>query len=201
MTAPRRKEGRYDRIENATHPGPALPSAPRKMRGKVEIVVGAVPDPNPVMGEKLRRQKVAVNAACDPLEREHAYHRISPAAYRAGRIYQRIIEAARIGGGGSSFGEATGGGPTAGAQDAKAAEAIDRAAAVVSLTEQTRRAIGQWAEITLRMILGDGLSFAQVAAARREPTKRGTAKVASEFREALCGLANEFDRIGWRGGD
>lgn len=192
MMAARKSYGRYDRIEEAVHPGPALPRAPKRMEGKVEIVTAAVEDPNPVGGEKLRRQRVAVNVARDPLEREHAYHRISTAAYQAGRTFERILEAAQIGGGSASL-ERSGG---AGDHEAVVAKSIDRAAAAVAAEYEARSACGQRGALILRAVLGDRQTFAQIAAAEGLGVKRGPTRIAAEFREALAGLAKHWERRG-----
>lgn len=190
MAVQRKNYGRYDRIEEAVHPGPVLPRAPKRMKGKVEIVTAAVEDPNPVGGEKLRRQRVAVNVARDPLEREHAYHRISTAAYQAGRTFERILEAAQIGGGSASL-ERSGG---AGDHEAMVAKSIDRAAAAVAVEHEARSACGQRGMLILRAILGDGQTFAQIAAAEGLGVKRGPLLIAQEFREALFALALHWER-------
>lgn len=189
MAIQRKNYGRYDRIEEAVHPGPALPRAPKRMKGKVEIVTAAVDDPNPVGGEKLRRQRVAVNVARDPLEREYAYHRISTAAYQAGRTFERILEAAQIGAGSVSL-ERSGG---AGDHEAVVAKSIDRAAASVAAEYDARSACGQRGMLILRAVLGDRQTFAQIAAAEGLGVKRGTARIAAEFREALAGLALHWE--------
>lgn len=192
MVAQRKNYGRYDRVEEAVHPGPALPRTPKRMKGKVEIVVAAVEDPNPIGGEKLRRQRVAVNIARDPLEREHAYHRISTAAYQAGRTFERILEAAQIGGGSASL-ERSGG---AGDHEAVVAKSIDRAAAAVTAESEARSACGQRGVLILRAVLGDRQTFAQIAAAEGLGAKRGPPRIAAEFREALAGLAKYWERSG-----
>lgn len=178
-----RKAGRYDRVEEAVHPGPALPRASKRMREKVEIVVAAVDDPNPVGREKLRRQRVAVNVAQDTLEREYAYGRISTAAYQAGRAFERILEAARVGGGNASF-ERSGG---TGDHEGMVAKAIDRATAAVEAEYRVRSVCGQRGAIILRAIIEDGQTFEQIAAAEKRGA-RGPRKVAREFREALEAL-------------
>jgi hypothetical protein len=184
MTA-RHRDGRYDRVEEATHPGPALPRAPRRMRGKVEIAIAAVPDPNPIGGEKLRRQRVAVNVARDPLEREYAYHRISTAAYLAGRTFERILEEARIGGGSASIEPSVGRGD----HEAMIARAIDRAYAAVAACWEVRSKCGERGQRILRAVLGDRHSFTEIALAYGLGRDRGARKIAAEFREALEALA------------
>jgi hypothetical protein len=192
MAVQRKRYGRYDRIEEAVHPGPALPRAPKRMKGKIEIVTAAVEDPNPIGGEKLRRQRVAVNVARDPLEREYAYHRISTAAYLAGRTFESILEAAQIGAGSASP-ERSGG---VGDHEAVVAKSIDRAAAAVAAELDARSACGLRGVVILRAVLGDRQTFAQIAAADGMGAKRGTAQIAREFREALVALALHWERWG-----
>ncbi|WP_159728352.1 hypothetical protein [Methylosinus sp. Ce-a6] len=155
------------------------------MRGKIEIVVAAVPDPNPIEGERLKRQKAAVNIAGNPLEREYSRGRISTEAYQAGLTFERILEAARIGGGAVSIE------PSAGAGDHEAviARAIDRAAAAVAACRDVRSKCGQRGALILRAVLGDRQTFVQIAVSEGLGRDRGTRKIAAEFREALEALA------------
>jgi hypothetical protein len=185
MMAARRRDGRYDRVEEATHPGPALPRAPRKMRGKVEIAIAAVPDPNPIEGERLRRQKVAVNVASSVLEREHSRGRISTGAYEAGLMFERILEEARIGGRAVSMEPSSG----AGDHEAMVARAIDRSNAAVAACWEVRSKCGERGQRILRAVLGDRHSFTEIALADGLGRDRGTRKIAAEFREALEALA------------
>ncbi|WP_157235092.1 hypothetical protein [Methylosinus sp. LW4] len=185
MAAQRKNYGRYDHVEEAVHPGPALPRAPKRMKGKVEIVVAAVDDPNPVGAEKLRRQRVAVNVARDTLEREYAYGRITREQYDAGRLFERVLEAARIGGRCAST-ERIGG---VGDHEAMIAKAMDRAVAAVDFEMKVRSACGGRATLILRAILGEGQTFTQIASAERLGATRGKASIAHEFRSALTTLA------------
>jgi len=187
-----RRNGIFDDVQSATHPGPELPRAPRRMRGRVEIAIGALPDPNPVEGEKLKRQKVALNVARDVLLRELKQGRIGNAQFQAGRVFERILETATIGAGAASL--ERGGG--SGDHEAVVAKAIDRAGGVVEAEYAARSACGQRGVVLLRAILGDRQSFAQIAAAERLGAKRGPGKIAAEFREALLALAHDLDRWG-----
>jgi hypothetical protein len=194
MMAVERKAGRYDRVEEATDPGPDLPRAPRRMRGKVETVLAAVPDPNPIMGERLKRQKVSVNRLCDPLECERSYGRISERAYLAGKAYALAVEPLTPPG---PMGSGGGGG---GCHELAIGYRIERAEAAVAMQAEVRRAIGAWAEMILRGVLADGHSFVEMAVKTRkrgESKRRARARVAQEFREALEDLGNHWDRVGW----
>jgi hypothetical protein len=166
------RRGRYEAVEEAAHPGPALPRL--RLAGRVETRIAAVPDPNPA---RRGRQRVAVNVACDALEREYAYGRLSASAYAAGRAYQRALEAQRLGLGELRLERAGG----VGDYGAAAARALDRAAAAVAMQDVARRAVGQWAELILRGVLGERLSLTQAAAAMGKGGKRGAAQVAREF--------------------
>jgi hypothetical protein len=185
--------GRYDRVEEAVNPGPALPRAPKHMRGKVEIVVAAVEDPNVVGKEKLRRQRVAVNVARDTLEREYAFGRISTAAYQAGRAFERILEAAR---GRRSRGVAFERSCGAGSQELQILRRVEIAERAIQIQAEVRSIIGEHDERLLRAILGDGLTFEKIAAGEGCQGKRARARVAARFREALRVLAMEWGRGG-----
>jgi hypothetical protein len=72
------------------------------------------------------------------------------------------------------------------------AKHLDRARVAVKMQARVRRALGDDAEWLLRAILANRLSFRNVAAIKGRPSKRGAARVAVEFREALKGLARVF---------
>ncbi|MDJ0449228.1 hypothetical protein [Methylocystis sp. JR02] len=193
MAVQRKSYGRYDRVEEAVHPGPALPHAPKRMKGKIEIVTAAVEDPNPVGSEKLRRQRVAVNIAGDTLEREYAYGRISTPAYQVGVIYRETIE--------SSCGrlrhpttfELSGG---RGSQELLIIRRMEIAERAVAIQEEVRSAIGETDEQLLRAVLGDGLTFGEIARLEGRHGKRAMARIATRFREALQALATDWRQRG-----
>jgi hypothetical protein len=191
MTATTKRMGIFDSVSEATHPGPELPRAPRKMRGKIEIVIGALPDPNPIEGEKLKRQRVAMNVAKDVLLRELQHGRIGNAQFAVGRVYEAILEAAAVGAGGSSFELSSGRGD----HEAMIAKVIDRAGGVVEADHSIRGLCGERGASILREVLGDRRTFKQIAAALRLPQKRGPGRIAIEFREALQALAKEWAAI------
>jgi hypothetical protein len=188
MMAATRQLGVFDRVHEATHPGPELPTAPRRMRGKIEIAVGALPDPNPVESEKLKRQKVALNVARDVLLRELRTGRISNHEFAVGRAYEAILEAAAVGCGGSAFELTTGRGD----HEAMIAKVIDRAKGVVEADLDARSACGRRGALILRAVLGDRQTFAAIAAAEGMGAKRGPTRIAGEFREALGALATHW---------
>lgn len=183
--------GRYDRVHEATHPGPDLPNI--RLPGRIETVVAAVADPNPSEGEKLKRQRVAVNVARDPLEQEYRRHRISTAAYLAGRAYQQAMEAAQIGGSGAAFDAPIG----AGDHEAMVARRFDRVRTAVELEANIRASIGAWSAMILRGVLVDGHAIREMAEQNRRGSKDSIAAVWSEFREALEYLGEHYDGRGW----
>jgi hypothetical protein len=187
MTATRQL-GVFDRVHEATHPGPELPTAPRRMRGKIEIAVGALPDPNPIESQKLKRQRVALNVAKDVLLRELKAGRIGNHEFSVGRAYEAILEAVAVGASGSVLEPKTGRGD----HQALVAKFVDRAKGIVEADMSARELCGQRGALILRAVLGDRQSFAQIAAAEGMGAKRGPSRIAREFREALSALAREW---------
>lgn len=185
--------GRYDRISDSTHPGPDLPRAPRSMRGKIEIVEAAIPDPTNIGKEKLKRQRAAVNRLTDPLECERSFGRISEPAYLAGRAYMAVCERAATP---VAVGllEASSG---AGDRDLAMVRSIDRIRDKVDMQEGVEAALGRWAAFILRGVLCDGHSFLEMAAIGGVRKRRKRFLVAKVFREGVEDLAKHWDRCGW----
>ncbi len=187
----RKTYGRYERVHDAVHPGPALPRAPKRMRGKIETVEAAVPDPNPIGGEKLRRQRVSVNRLTDPLECERSFGRISEGAYQAGRAYLMIVEAAVGGQSRAAYEPASGGG----SHELAIGYAMERATALVAMHDDVRMGIGRYSAMIVRLVLVEGYSFKQIAMATRERARSIRARkqdVAREFRWAMESLADHW---------
>lgn len=186
-----RKAGRYDLVHEATHPGPDLPNI--RLPGRIETVVAAVADPNPMEGEKLKRQRVAVNVARDPLEQEYRRHRISTAVYLAGRAYQQVMEAAQIGGGKADLDAPIG----AGDHEAMVARRFDRAQLAVELDANIRASLGAWSAMILRGVLVDGHAIREIAERNGRGSKDSIAAVWSEFRVAVEYLGEHYDGRDW----
>ncbi|MBX9757227.1 MAG: hypothetical protein K2Y29_00510 [Beijerinckiaceae bacterium] len=198
-----RNEGRYSRVNDAVHPGPALPKTGDRPHTKIRV--GAVIEPGRMVDEAgrliRRRQRVAINIHSDALEIEHAYGRLSQGAYQAGRVYQSVLEVSRgrSGGGGASF-EPKDHGNSIAAHEWAIMSSLDRARAAVDMVDQVRRAVGLYAETVLSIVLADGATLKDAAIAlgyRGERSTWGRRKVAGEFREALEDIAREWDRRGW----
>lgn len=185
--------GRYDRITDAKHPGPELPRAQRFLRGKVEIVEAAIPDPTAIGREKLQRQRAAVNRLTDPLECERSAGRITEPAYLAGRAYMAICERAAIGVAATSL-EASSG---AGDRDLALAKRIDAVRVAVEMQEAVRFAIGDKRALILRAVLCDGQQFIELRRFAPRGTKHPKTDVAGNFRSGLVDLADYWDKAGW----
>lgn len=180
------RTGIFEDVASATNPGPELPASPSGMRGRVEIAIGAMPDPNPLEAEKLRRQRVALNVAGDVLLRELRAGRITQHQFQAGREFEAACEAAAIGVGGAMGERSTGRGD----HEALVAKTIDRAAQLVTIDDRARKACGRDGAMLLRWVLGDRMTFAQIASARGKRKGRASAKIGDEFREALAALVD-----------
>lgn len=184
-------EGRYTRVNDAQAPGPELPRHRPHARVRIAAVADPMPDPD---GKRPGRQKVAINIHTDALETEYAYGRITTAAYMAGRTYQLVLEISRGRTSGGSSWEPKDRPNPATAHEWAIVSGLERATEAVEMIHDTRRAVGQWAEILLSDVLGEGCTLAQAAAARGYSSKHGVTKVAREFREALEGLALHWEK-------
>jgi hypothetical protein len=190
----KRKAGRYDDIYRATHPG-TLPREGQRARGKIEIVTAAIEDPNPTL--KGKRQRVAINRLTDVLEREYSCHRISTAAYNAGRAYQAVAEAARgLGSTGSSFEPSSG----AGDRELAFARRIDCVALFVAWNENIRMTVGAWSALIIDGAILDGLTLSEIARHAGYSSQWARSRVADDFRQSLETLAREWEQKGYPGG-
>lgn len=183
--------GRYEDVHAAQTPG-ALPREGQRAGGKIAIRHAAVPDPNPTLRGK--RQRVAVNIHASALEAERAYGRISEAGYRAGQVYEAIVEAAcgQRSGGGS--GEAIDRGSVIVRQLMAIVAGIDRAARAVELQDEVRSAIGRDGEFILRLVLGEGRTFGEIAESHGFTSAWARRRVAAEFRQAIEALAVHWSK-------
>ena len=203
MAADYHKISRYSPEPEGTVDTGHLPRAGKRAGGKIDIVRTHEVDPNQDPDAKgqvgKRRQRVAVNRNTDALERETSYGRLSPAAYRAGGIYQRIIErSCGATTGGCSMEPSDGGG----SQTHAIAARMDDAASAVAAKNDARKAVGEVGEVILTGVLGERKSFRDVAvllATKRRKgaawyaSKGGTARVARLFRDGLEDLAKFWD--------
>jgi hypothetical protein len=157
----------------------------------VDIVHGIADDPNPTF--RGERQRVAVNRRTDALESEYSYGRLSEGAYRAGRIYQSVLECAS--------GSPSGGGQwmegdrvdVVIAHELAILRGIDRADAVVVMLDDTCRVVGKLGQRVLALVLVDRLTLEQVAervANRKDKLARSF--YAETFRQSLEALADHW---------
>ena len=181
-----------------------LPREGRRAGGKIEIVHGVAPDPyfagdgeergrGKAKVVRQRQQRVAINRKSDALELELSYRRISQAAYDAGRKYQRVMEAARQGLGGSSFEQSSGGGDHEAAISGK----LDRAAVLVAWNFSIRSITGQWCALIIDLAVDDRLSLDEISKRFGYRSRWGRAKVGHLFRDALEQIALEWERKGF----
>jgi hypothetical protein len=187
--------GRYQAVGAAADPG-ALPRE-GKARPHVTIRHGAVDDPDPEL--RGHRRRVAINIRTDALEQEYARGRLSEQAYRAGRVYQRVLD--RANGLRTASAWRDGDRVDAGrAGDLTLVRALDAAAQAVRLREEVRPIIGLLADRILALTLGEGLTLTQTAerlagATGGSPAGRHAAGFyAWAFRQALEALGAEWHR-------
>ncbi len=183
-----RSGGRYRRPSGFTDPG-GLPFPGSS--GHQSIEHGYVEDPNPAL--KGKKQKAAINTRTDALESEYAHGRLSEEAYRAGRIYQRVLEL--------SGGKPTGGGQwmqgdrvdAASAHEVAIWRSIDTARKAHEMIFALLPVIGILAANVLRMTLLDRLTIAEVAEKYEKVSTRWTVSFYAEtFRRALQLVADEW---------
>jgi len=190
-------QGRYRQVSLAPVPGDHLPRE-GQVNPHVEIRHGVVDDPNGTL--RGRRQRVAINLRTDALEQEYAYERISEAAYRAGRLYQAVLER-------SGFQPSLNGWraepkvDSSPQHDAALVRALESAADAVRLLDETRPIIGMLGERVLVLVLGERMTLTEVAArmAGGDPktgraSKHAASMYAWTFRQALEALADHWAR-------
>lgn len=124
----------------------------------------------------------------DPLARMQDRRQIDEAQYAAGRYWQRAYETAEISGARAidTTREAVDGG-----QIARAGVSDAQAQAFKTLA-RSARIVGMIGESVLIDVLGKGMDFPHVAAARGTVQERDTRYYARLFRECLETLAGEF---------
>jgi len=167
----------------------------------IDLQFGDVDDPAP--GGVRRRRRVAINTRTDTLEQEYAHGRLSEAAYRSGRIYQRVLERS---GNSSSFSSSW---PSLGRidnsadPDAHIVRRLDNAAEAVAMLQETRPIVGIHGERILTLVLGQGLSLGEAAARLMTGggsiSRHATSFYAWLFRQVLEALADFWSKCSGAG--
>lgn len=179
--------GRY-RHGRARSPGDLPAEGLDAKRPRLEIVHAVVDDPSPTF--RGEQQRVAINKRTDALEMEYSYGRLSESGYRAGRVYQSVLEL--------SSGSPTGGGQWMEGDRVDAAIAhevailygIDRARLAVDMLTDTAKIVGLLGQRVLELVLVKRLTLEQVSeriARRRDKLARSF--YAETFRQSLEALA------------
>lgn len=132
-----------------------------------------------------------LNRRVDILEYEKAHKRIGEQQYCLGRIVQAVFErcAGRVGSGGWNAGSRV---DAVTANELRMIYAVDDARVVQAYMDRITRALGHIDMRILRQVLGERLTFAQVAEARGRAGRQGTAYYADRFRDALAALVEAW---------
>jgi len=184
-----RTAGRYSQVSLARPPGDHLPKEGRQ-GAHITVVHGAVDDPNSTL--RGRRQRVAINAQTDPLEYEYSRGRMSEAAYRAGRIYQRILERSGQMPTGSQWrqGDRV---DAATAHELAIIRAIETATAAVRMLDDLRPIIGMMGERILYMALIERKPLSDISQRMTQSNDRHATRWAGwMFRQALEAIADHW---------
>lgn len=185
---PKRAVARYDIAGVPALPGGVgTPPRNRNARTRLCAIPDAMPDAkgrhNPVLGN------VVTNT--DIVEWELSHGRISDGAYSMGRLIEGIFNKARGPGGGGQWRQGD-------RVDAWVAHelaiiwAIDNARSIKRWTLAVERELGRIDAKILRQVLGEGKSFAEVAALNGRAGERGTNYYAQRWRDALETLADRW---------
>lgn len=180
-------DGRYRASQSVRLPanGLATARAPRQNRN-VSTTIGAVPDP---YADK-EAIAVTVNRRVDLLEWEYSHGHLSEAAYRTGRIVQAVFERAS---GRSQSSWSLGDRVDAGmAKELQLLTALEKAETITAMMARIVKAIGQIGARFLRELLGEGRTYAQVAAMRGQSGDKAVTFVAKRFRNLLEDLSVEW---------
>jgi hypothetical protein len=187
-------KGRYAEVGRTPTDGLPLPRNGREWRRR-DLVEAAVPNPGFGYGDKRPRVRVAVNLHSDVLEREYHFDRISERAYHAGRAYQRVLER------GAGVQEQSSGERVQVAYDPgnHIVARLTAAQAVVALLDETSRITGKLGQLVLKMTLGEGLTFEEVAARMNGGSKdKSVVRFwAMTFRYSLENLGESWDSGIW----
>jgi hypothetical protein len=178
--------GRYQAVQSASSHGGL---ADRPDTRTVPLALAAVPDPFAV--RPGQRVQAKVNRRVDLLEWEHSHGRIDAASYAAGRLVQAAFERAASRPGGSSWREGDRV-DAAVAHELAIIRGLEGAQHARAMLQRMERALGMMDARILRAVLGDGLSFAEVAASRGIPGRDGTAYMARRFRDGLETLSGAW---------
>lgn len=157
---------------------------------------------NPDALTKGQRQRTAVNIKTDALEQEYAYHRISDAAYRAGRYYQKHLEYTNRQ---SSLGHSWSSAPRVDVSrnpEARFLYTIEKAEKAAHMLDETRPIIGLLGERLLCLVLRDGFTLSQAAShfgdkgdlSTDRKGKHITSLYAWQFRQTLETLAEHWKK-------
>ncbi len=185
----RRSLGRYDLAGAAAPPaGLGRPASSRN----VPTAIVAVPDPY----APRERILAAANRRVDVLEEERAHGRISEAAYQIGRIVQAVFERARRPSGAGSQWAPRDRIDAGFAHELAIVLALEDAQKIKAYLGRIAATVGMIDARLLRHVLGDGLSYAQCAAARGRGGERGRLYYAARFRDALEELAVRWAATG-----
>lgn len=189
--ASRPRDARGDRYDlgGARPPGPALPKLPRGRRADALTV--AVPDPTPACeGDRVL---ATVNRRVDILETERANRLITVSQYETGRVVQAVLErasGARLGSGGWGQGGTR---DQTEAHELAIVYAIQDAQIIRAMAERITRALGHIDARLLRLVLGEGRTYAEVAALQGKGSgDRAARYIAARFRDALAELDERF---------
>ncbi len=201
MAAQQRKLGKYENVNAAIHPGGAFVSEGKHLPGRVEIAHARVVDPSGLRAAHLQRgkhQQAMVNIAKDPLEREYRYGRIDRLQHAAGRRYRDVL--AWAAGRGDPGGYDARAGVSRDSGEYRIAKIMDAAREAVAIKAEARELTGARGEMVLSGVLGDELSFREMAfkigSEPGAPTfwkkQAGVSRVARQFREALTLLSSAW---------
>lgn len=143
--------------------------------------------------QERKQRRVAVNARTDALEHEYAYGRLSEAAYRAGRIYQAVLERSGHDPSISMHWPTQERVDASRSTDGGLVRALDAAGDVVDMLKETRPVVGWHGERILSLVLGRGMSLGEAAAQLMTGggsiSKHATSFYAWLFRQVLEALA------------
>ena len=130
---------------------PSVELPPAGDYGHVRIKHGSVDDPNPIF--RGQKQLAAVNVATDALEAEYAAGRIDEAQYRAGLVYQAVLER-QYGRSASAIWSDVRGGDRGQVRDDRIVRALEDAKRAAEFLDDCRQVIGMQAEWMLVRTLG-----------------------------------------------
>ena len=180
----RAASGRYDRLKDARLPAGGVGVPPKEQRK--HLAIGAVADAYET-DTRAPRFQVAINTRVDILELELSRRLISQAAYLEGRNIQALLE--KMGGAAGSVSLESSRGDAVEIRERKHETTVETIRQIQGLEARIVGYVGMRDWRIIRWVIGDRLSYADIAEKDDRLGQHGRGYVGQRFRDAIETLA------------